>query len=360
MSDADSFRIISAPDLIDFTTKALVEATVTEEHALLAATILVEADLRRIHSHGVNRLDMYCNEVKSGVVSGSAKPKILKETVAIAHVDGQNGLGCVVGDFCMKLAIKKAKEVGIGWVVAKGSNHYGIAGYYSDMATKEKCIGASYTNTSPLVFPTRANKAALGTNPIAVSAPATNDHFRLDMATSTVPVGKVEYYDRKNEKIPSGWAVDKNGRETNDPKEMLEGGGLLPLGGSEITAGYKGYGLASMVELFCGILGGASYGTHIGPWRKGRTEPADLGQCFVAISTEHFAEGFDDRMANYLSDLRGLPRVDQNVPVLVPGDPETKAAKEQTEKGISLHVNLAHFLEEYARTNKLQPPKFKN
>jgi len=355
--DDNTFRIIKPETLRQFTAVALIQAGSTKEHADISAKILVEADLRRIHSHGVNRLGMYCGELRTKVVDGAAKPKILKETVAVALVDGMNGLGCVVGEFCMTLAIKKAKEAGIGWVVAKGSNHYGIAGYYSDMATQDKCIGMSFTNTSPLVVPTRSNKPTLGTNPIAVSAPAKNDHFCLDMATSTVPVGKIEYADRKGEKIPEGWAVDSKGKQTNDPKEMLNGGGLMPLGGTEISRGYKGYGLGAVVELFCGILSGSNYGPHIPPWRVGRKEPADLGQCFVAINTEMFGDGFEERMATFLSELRSLPRTEEDLPVLVPGDPEAKASKEQ-QNGILLHHNLAKYLEDYAKDHNLDPPKF--
>lgn len=182
-------------------------------------------------------------------------PTILKETVATAWIDGNALLGPVVGKFCMELAIKKAKECGIGWVVAKGSNHFGIAGYYSMMALPHKLLvtyfqkiiflmklfsqkkGMSFTNASPLLAPTRSKEPFFGTNPISVSAPSSskNDDFVLDMATSVVALGKVEIAHRKEEKIPYGWAIDKDGKTIDDPANYHA---LLPLGGPENSSLY--------------------------------------------------------------------------------------------------------------------------
>ena len=143
---------------------------------------------------------MYINDLHKNCTNGNVIPEILKETPASAWVDGKNGLGAVVGNFCMDLAIKKAKEVGVGFVVAKGSNHYGIAGWYSMRAMQQGMIGMSMTNTSPLMSPTRSKEAALGTNPLSLAAPAQNgDSFVLDMATTAVAVGKIEMQVRKGE-----------------------------------------------------------------------------------------------------------------------------------------------------------------
>jgi hypothetical protein len=144
------------------------------EHAATVADILVAADLRGVHSHGVNRLEMYVGEINKGEVDPQIRPEIITETPAIACVNGRNGLGMVVGRYSMELAIKKAKGMGVGWVVARGSNHYGIAGYYAMMAAEQGLVGMSFTNTSPISFPTRSAKHVLGTNPIAVAAPSTD------------------------------------------------------------------------------------------------------------------------------------------------------------------------------------------
>eukprot|EP01097_Dermamoeba_algensis_P002569 TRINITY_DN2023_c0_g1_i3.p1 TRINITY_DN2023_c0_g1~~TRINITY_DN2023_c0_g1_i3.p1 ORF type:complete len:339 (+),score=70.72 TRINITY_DN2023_c0_g1_i3:59-1075(+) len=299
-----------AKDLHNFTERCISTAGASPDHAKIVADILVAADLRGVHSHGVNRLEMYVGELLHGEVNGKVTPTIINETDSIACINGNNGLGMVVGKFCMELAIKKAKSQGVGWVVARGSNHYGIAGYYAMMASEQNMMGLSFTNTSPLVNPTRSAKPALGTNPISLAAPTTSsDPFVLDMATSAVAVGKVEVHDRKESPVPLGWGCDKSGNLTTEPKEILNGGGLMPLGGAELTGGYKGYGLGMMVEILCGILSGSNFGLDIPPWRKGKRSNANLGQCFIAVNPELFAPGFGDRMASLIEQMHSLPTV---------------------------------------------------
>nr|CAB3262821.1 uncharacterized protein LOC100183774 [Phallusia mammillata] len=305
-----------------FVKNCITAAGASNNHANDMAELLVTADYRGHFSHGLNRLEMYVNDLKTQITSTEGDPKVEKETAATAMVDGRNLLGPAVGTFCMDLAIKKAKEAGVGWVAARQSNHYGIAGYYALMASNQGLIGMSMTNTSPFVVPTRAKTATLGTNPVAFAAPAkSGKSFVLDMATSTVAVGKIELQQRKNEAIPTGWGADPNGVETNDPSKVLQGGGLLPLGGSEQSGGYKGYGLAMMVEVMCGILAGAGFGPNIRKW--GTTERiADLGQCFIAVDPNAFCPGFENRMQDLMDLQRDLNPSDPKKPVLVAGDPE--------------------------------------
>ncbi|KAK8725253.1 hypothetical protein OTU49_010778 [Cherax quadricarinatus] len=321
------------------------------------ADVLVAADTRGHYSHGLNRLEMYVNDVKQKVCDGSAFPTIIKESVSTALVNGNNGLGPVVGNFCINLAIKKAKETGIGWVCARGSNHYGIAGWYAMKATKEGLMGMSFTNTSPLVAPTRAKKAALGTNPISLSAPAKNgDSFVLDMATCVVAVGKIEVERRKENPIPEGWALDKNGQPTTNATEGMEGA-LMPLGGTELYSGYKGYGLGMLVEVFCGIMSGGQYGPHIRRWMQTDRE-ADLGQCFVAIDPSFFAPGFEDRMSDMMDYCRGMEPADPDKPVLAPGDPERfHVEKVKLEGGITYHINQITDSWKLAQVLGVQPMK---
>ena len=268
-----------------------------------------------------------------------AQPIILKESPATAWVDGKNALGVTVGTFCMDIAIKKALNVGVGWVSCKGSNHYGIAGYYSMMASDNGLLGMSFTNTSPLVAPTHGNSAFLGTNPLSLSAPGKNeDSFVLDMATSAVAVGKIEVQRRKKEGIPRGWAMDKDGENTMDPNAAMKGA-LYPLGGEEDTSGYKGYGLGMLVEVFCGILGGAHWGPNVRRWMN-TTDEADLGQCFVAIDPNCFAPNFPDRMQDLMNAARSHSAVEADKPVLVAGDPErTHMDKVDKEGGIAYNIN---------------------
>ncbi|EYB83089.1 hypothetical protein Y032_0343g3064 [Ancylostoma ceylanicum] len=210
---------------------------VVESHAGQLADVLIEADVRGHYSHGLNRLDMYIKDCQKKVCKTDGVPKILKERAGTAWVDGLSLLGPVVGNFCMDLAVKKAKETGVGWVCAKGSNHYGIAGWYVMRAMKEGVMAMSFTNTSPIQYPTRASVPALGTNPMAIGVNGTgDDHFLLDMATTTVAIGKVEIAKRRGESVPETWGVEKGGKLSTNPETILGGGGLFPLGGSEVTA----------------------------------------------------------------------------------------------------------------------------
>lgn len=277
-----------------------------KSHALEMAEALVGADYRGHFSHGLNRLEMYLNELNKKTSDGWAVPAILNETIATAWVDGRNGLGMVVGNWCMDLAVEKAKQVGISMVCCKGSNHYGMAGWYTMRAEASGLIGISMTNSSPSMPPTRSREAALGTNPIAFAAPAFNgDAFRLDMATTTAALGKIELKIRNHEKCPVGWAQDESGKPTTDPQIAWRANCLMPLGGDESNSGYKGYGLAAMVEILCGVLGGAAFGRNIRKWTlDGGESAADLGQMFMAIDPLVFAPGFAGRMTELNSMLR--------------------------------------------------------
>ncbi|XP_062277392.1 uncharacterized oxidoreductase YjmC-like, partial [Scomber scombrus] len=343
--------LISHSELQGFIERCMTAVGTKPHHARSLAEVLVEGDHRGHYSHGLNRMDMYVKDIKSGICAKDGEPVVEKESAATALVDGKNLLGPVVGNFCMKLAIKKAKEAGIGWVVAHGSNHYGIAGYYAMQALKENMIGMSFTNTSPLVVPTRGKECTLGTNPISMAAPANGgDSFVLDMATSAVALGKVELHERRGDSIPEGWGCDAQGKLSTDPKRVLQGGGLVPIGGSEATGGYKGYGLGMMVEVFCGILAGAQYSKHVRTW-KVTDRVANLGQCFVAINPENFAPGFSDRMSDLLSIQRGLDPADPGCPVLAAGDPE-RIHMDECKKigGISYHLKVVNYMNECAKS----------
>lgn len=242
----------------------------------------------------------------------------------------------------MQLAMKKAETFGIGMVSVRGSNHYGICGYYSLMAAEKGLIGFSCTNTSPCLTPTRSKCAALGTNPLSLAMRTQNgaDEFALDMATTVVAMGKIEVAINKDEKIPDGWALGGDGRPTTNAQEAYDVGNLLPLGGEELNSGYKGYGLATMVEVLCGVLSGSRFGRNIRDWAKPEGT-ADLGQCFMAINPEVFAPGAGDRLGQLLEQLRGLPTADDaEGHVLVAGDPEREAMRKVDEaEGIRYHVN---------------------
>lgn len=324
-----------------FIVDCMKAAGTCEKNAVAMADVLVAADVRGHYSHGMNRLEMYVRDAKMGTCAPNAEPHILKESPSTAWVEGNNGLGPVVGNFCMQLAIQKAKKTGVGWVTAKQCNHFGIAGFYSSQALKEGMLGMSFTNTSPLLTPTRAKQAALGTNPLSLAAPGTGgDSAVIDMATTAVAVGKIEIQRRKGEPIPSGWALGPDGEETTDPELAFHTGCLMPLGGQEVNSGYKGYGLGLLVEIFCGILSGSAYGPHIRNWAVPSDQPANLGQCFIAIDPNCFAPGFQGRLEDLMTHLRNMTPANPNKPVLVPGDPERNNMKlVDRQGGIKYHEN---------------------
>ncbi|XP_022795576.1 uncharacterized protein LOC111334150 isoform X1 [Stylophora pistillata] len=345
----DQYKCVAVNEVESFVERCMSAVGTPLEHCKALAQVLVAGDERGHFSHGLNRLEMYVHDINVGSTVVNGDPEIVKETSATAFVEGNNLLGPVVGNFCNDLAMKKAQETGIGWVACKGSNHYGIAGWYTIRAVEKGLIGMSFTNTSPLVVPTRARQSTLGTNPLSLAAPGKNgDSFVLDMATSAVALGKIEMADRKGVEIPHGWAVDSKGLETVNPEKVLSGGGQLPLGGTEITSGFKGYGLAMMVEVLCGILADAAFGPNVRKW-KGDDRVANLGHCFVAVDPKAFSEGFEDRMQSLMDHCRNLQPAEGETAVLVAGDPErAHIQKVKEDGGIHYHVNLLEAMDKLA------------
>ncbi|CAC5370862.1 Malate dehydrogenase [Mytilus coruscus] len=355
----ESWNLVPRKEVKRFIIECMSSVKTRQDHAEKLADNLSTADYRGHYSHGLNRLDMYVRDIDSGITERDGDPITIKESQATALVDGQNVLGPVVGDYSMQIAIQKAKQTGVGWVAAKGSNHYGIAGWYAMKAVDQGFLGLSFTNTSPLQVPTRARKPTLGTNPLSLAVPAKDkDSFVLDMATTTVALGKIELHDRKQISIPDGWGVDSEGKMCNVAKPVIETGGLMPLGGSEMTGGYKGYGLAMMVEIFCGILAGSDYGPNIRRW-KSTERVANLGQCFIAVDPDCFAPGFVDRMSDLMNTCRNLTTAEgEDDTVLVAGDPERRHMNMCDQKGgIPYHPNQIKFGIELAKSLKVEPMK---
>ncbi|MCK5369366.1 MAG: Ldh family oxidoreductase, partial [Cyclobacteriaceae bacterium] len=249
--------------LKDFAYQVFVKMGCPAHQAETASKALVSADLRGVDSHGVARLSGYVRLWEGKRIKPKPDIRIIHETPSTAVVDGDSGLGLVVGPIAMKIAMKKAKEVGTGWVSVKNSNHFGIAGYHSMLALSEDMIGISMTNASPLVAPTWSKERMLGTNPIAVAIPTGEEPpFVADFATTTAANGKLEILQRKQEDTPLGWIQDKEGQPSTNAFEVKNGGALLPLGSDREHGSHKGYCLGSIVDIFSAVLSGASYG----PW----------------------------------------------------------------------------------------------
>jgi len=349
--------------LEEFLSKILVQAGASPSHANLVASVLTYADSRGIPSHGSNRADLYANELSAGVVNGKATPVIEQQSGCCAVVNGKNGLGAVTSDLAMNTAISLAKEHGVGFVVCHMSNHYGAAGYWAQRALDAGLIGMSFTNTSPIVVPTGGKARAVGTNPFCFFAPAVrgncNDReksseresFQLDMATSVVPIGKVEVMHRLGKACPEGWGVDREGVGSTDAEEICRRGGLYPLGGAEETAGYKGYGLAMFVEILCSVLSGAAIGPSVQPWLASREGHIDYGHCFIVIDPARFTSGFDERLSSYMKAMRSLPGN-----VNIPGDPERAFEIDAYKNGVILHNPVAATLKNLAKRYEVEIP----
>lgn len=336
--------IVAHDQLFQFTKSVLQAAGCSEKDARLASEVLISADLRGVDSHGVARLIGYVRLIDKGRVNTTPQTKIIHETPSTAVLDGDSGLGLVVGPEAMKIAIDKAKKVGSGWVSVRNSNHFGIAGYHSMLALQDDCIGISMTNASPLVAPTFSKERLLGTNPIAVAIPADKEPpFVLDMATTTAANGKLEILQRKNSLAPTGWIQDDKGEVTTDPYGVKNGGALLPLGGDREHGSHKGYGLSSVVDIFSAVLSGANYGPWVPPF-VAFMEPASdpvgkgIGHFFGAMRIDGFrpAGEFKSHMDNWIGRFRNAEPVMKGHDVLIPGDPERKLELERRKDGIPL------------------------
>ncbi len=282
----------------NFVTDAFVGAGVPRAEAEICTDVLLESDRRGIESHGCNRFKpIYIDRIKAGIQQPTTNFEIVKETPTTAVIDGHHGMGQVIGHRAMTMAIKKAKQYGMGMVAVRNSCHYGIAGYYATMATKAGCIGMTGTNARPSVAPTFGVEGMFGTNPFTIGIPTDEAFdFIFDCATSITQNGKVEYYERIGEAIHPGTIIDIDGNAVEGDAgialKKIRGGtaALTTLGGiGEALGGYKGYGFAMAVELMCAALQDGMYGKDLdGKDENGKIRPYHLGHFFIAIDTEHF------------------------------------------------------------------------
>ncbi|OEK03578.1 malate dehydrogenase [Roseivirga sp. 4D4] len=336
--------VYSHKELYDFAHAVFMKMGCSEADATTASDTLLSADLRGVDSHGVARLSGYVRLWEKGRINTTPDIKIVHESPSTAVVDGDAGLGLVVAPFAMQVAIEKAKNAGTGWVAVKNSNHYGIAGYHAMKALEHDMIGMSMTNASPLVAPTFSKERLLGTNPIAVAIPAKDEPpYVGDFATTTAANGKLEILQRKDEPAPEGWIQDAEGNVTTSAYGVKEGGALRPLGGDRANGSHKGYILGSMVDIFSAVLSGANYGPWAPPFVSFMDPVSDpvgegLGHFFGAMRVDAFrpADEFKSHMDKWIRRFKTSEPVNQEEPVLIPGDPERAMENERMTNGIPL------------------------
>jgi LDH2 family malate/lactate/ureidoglycolate dehydrogenase len=325
---------------------------VAEADAWRAANVLSRSDLRGIDSHGVARLHTYFEMLELGRINPKPDIKIVREKSSVATVDGDNGLGLVVGPKANEIAMEKAERHGSGWVSVCNSNHFGIAGYYPLQALERDLIGWAMTNSTKLVAPLWGAERMLGTNPIAIAFPGHREApIVIDMATSAVAYGKIEIALRQRAEVPKGWVVDKDGRDTTHPQDMIDGGAQLPLGSERELGGHKGYALAAMVDILCSVLSGANWGPFAPPFALRQEIPErsvgkGIGHFFGAMQIDAFIdkEKFKKQIDEWIQVFRNTKAAPGTNGPLIPGDPEREAEAIRSKEGIPLLVPVVEDL----------------
>jgi len=312
-----------------------IKYKLSREHALICADALINAELVGAPSHGLSRLKMYCDRISKKVINPKPKIKIKKISQSIAHVDGNNSIGFVAADIAIKTAITNAKKTGIGLVAVKNSGHYGLSGYYAEQAVKKNLMVMVFTNAPPAVAPHGALKSLFGTNPICFGTPTGSKiPFILDTSISMINRGKIRVAAREGERIPEGVALDKFGKPTTDPKKALEGV-QLPI------AGFRGSGLAWMVDILSGVLTG---GNHAGRVKDPFTDfsgPQNIGHLFFALRPDLFVgNSFTKRIKDNIKTIKKLPRIKGIKEILYPGQNKYNRYKDNLKKEIKITKNV--------------------
>jgi LDH2 family malate/lactate/ureidoglycolate dehydrogenase len=350
-AEQPTMQHVSAHDARSFVEKILIGNGVPKKNAIIVAKCLIEADLRGVDTHGMNRIPSYMARIREGVLDAGASPTSRKVTPAVAQVDGHNGFGFVAANMGMAMAIDMAREVGIGMVSIKHSNHFGMSAWVVQQALDAGMMSLVFTNSSPALPVWGGKSKLMGVSPIACGAPAGEKGrpFIMDMAPSVAARGKIYKALRRGEKIPEDWALDKHGERTDDPAAALEGV-MLPMGGP------KGSAIAIMMDVFSGVLSGSAFAGHVtNPYDP--SKPADVGHFLVAIKPDLFMniDEFRRRMDYLYKRVVGSDKMAGTVRIYFPGEIEDLNKGKRLEEGIPLvdaeiqalnkeaeHVGIAH------------------
>ncbi|OEC84757.1 MULTISPECIES: L-sulfolactate dehydrogenase [Methanobacterium] len=315
----------------------LTRFNIPEEDAYIVADVTMDADLKGFTSHGIGRFPQYVKGLKVGTIDPEAEITVEAETASTALLNGNHKFGHVVTYKGMEMAMKKAEQTGVGLVGVHNSNHFGVAGYYSDMAVMQDMIGVVIANTEPAVAPIGGKEPIIGTNPIAIGIPANKNYVSVDMATSASARGKLLEAFRKGQKIPENVALDCDGNPTTDPEAALKGS-ILPFGA------HKGYALAFMVEIMAGPLVRAAFGKGV----KGTANPEEMctkGDLLMAINPSKFSDinQFKEEVDEFVAEIK-----DSGENIFIPGDMEVNNIKRFREEGFSIDDTLFNQLKEIA------------
>ena len=343
-TDPNTNKRINHEKLTRFVQAAFEKLGVAAGDAQIAAEALVAADLRGVDTHGVIRFSPHAWYVKwlsEGSMTAKPNIRVTSETPSTALLDGDRGMGMVIGHRAMELAIDKAQSCGIGMVGVRNSRHYGMSAQYAMQALAHDMIGIAMTNAGRQVVPTFGREARFGTNPMCFAVPADKElPFVLDMATTTAAAGKLELAARLEKSIPTGWALDEKAQATQDPRIAQKARRLLPLGGSRDNGSHKGYGLAVIVEILCGVLTGTVTALN--------ADQDPRGHFFGAIRVDAFrpVAEFKKDMDRLIRELKSTPPIEGQRRVYVAGEIEFETAEERAERGIPLLPSVLKGLRE--------------
>ncbi len=361
-------KYIKLEELEKFCTAALVKAGLPESDAKIVADVLITADKLGIDSHGINRLKpIYLDRIKDGILNPLTKIDIIKESPTTALLDANNGMGHVVSKTAMQMCIDKANTYGMGMATVRNSSHYGIAGYYGLMAEKSGMIGITGTNARPSIAPTFGVENMLGTNPLTFVMPTDEEFpFFLDCATAVSQRGKFEYYAKSGKELPKGWVIDKNGQSKTNATEVLEDlisgrAALTPLGGiGEDTAGYKGYGYATVVEILSAALQTGNFLKALTGFENGKKVPYRLGHFFIAVKIENFVglNEFQKTTGDILRELRNSEKMPGAERIYTAGEKEYIESCKRTEKGVPINKILLDEMQSISEEYELNEFKY--
>ena len=307
-------------------------------HAIICSKALINAEHVGAHSHGLARLKMYCDRIQKKVINPKPKIKIKKISQSITQIDANNSIGFVAADIGIKKAIINAKKTGIGLVGIKNSGHYGLSGYYAEQAVKKNLIVFCFTNAPPAIAPYGAKKSLFGTNPICFGTPTSSKiPFILDTAVSEINRGKIRVAAKIGKKIPKGVALDKLGKDTTDAKKALEGV-QLPI------AGFRGSGLAWMVDILSGVMTGGNHGGKVKDPFDDFSGPQNIGHLFITMKPNLFVGNYSERIKENIKRIKKLPKIKGVKEILYPGQNKYQRYKKNLNKKINIPKNIAEDL----------------
>ena len=321
-------------ELSKIVNKIFTNYGLSKSHAKISTDALINAELVGAYGHGLSRLKMYCDRIKKKVINPKPKIKIKKISKSISLIDANDSIGFVAADLAIKQSIENAKKTGIGLVAVKNSGHYGLSGYYAEQAVKKNLITMIYTNAPPAVAPHGALKSLFGTNPICFGTPSGyKAPFILDTSISMINRGKIRVAARNNKKIPQGVALDKNGKPTTDAKKALEGV-QLPI------AGFRGSGLAWMVDILSGVLTGGNHAGKVKDPFDDFTGPQNIGHLFIVFKSNLFVKNYKTRIKKNIKIIKKLPKIKGVKNIVYPGENKLNRFKSNLKKNINISNNI--------------------